>query len=211
MPKAKALWLTMTALAAPALAAPNLKLNDQGYLAEPGLNVMSFSDYYPDGHQTGVTIVQHGVRVAANGDLRLEASPGQWSPMPATGERTVDAATNTVSRHLSYPDPAKDRTGFNPIVYPDLKLGYTVSVTPLSTTRFHRPDLPCWLRFQSSMASSTATGWAMANSGPSASTFNLESVTTVAISRMESRSVSSPVISRSIQIRRSLCALCEVM
>ena len=142
MPKAKALWLTMTALAGPALAAPNLKLNDQGYFAEPGLNVMSFSDYYPDGHQTGVTIVQHGVRVAANGDLRLEASPGQWSPMPATGERTVDAATNTVSRHLSYPDPAKDRTGFNPIVYPDLKLGYTVSVTPLEGDSFRiRVDL----------------------------------------------------------------------
>lgn len=142
MRRTKALWLAMTALAGPALAAPNLKLNDQGYFAEPGLNVMSFSDYYPDGHQTGVTIIQHGVRVAANGDLRLEASPGQWSPMPATGERTVDAATNTVSRHLSYPDPAKDRTGFNPIVYPDLKLGYTVSVTPLEGDSFRiRVDL----------------------------------------------------------------------
>jgi len=136
-------WLLCaTALAAPALAAPNLKLNDQGYFAEPGLNVMSFSDYYPDGHQTGVTIIQHGVRVAANGDLRLEASPGQWSPMPATGERMIDAATNTVSRHLSYPDPSKDRTGFNPIVYPDLKMGYTVSVTPLEGDSFRiRVDL----------------------------------------------------------------------
>ena len=134
--------LCATALGGSALAAPNLKLNDQGYFAEPGLNVMSFSDYYPDGHQTGVTVVQHGVRVAANGDLRLEASPGQWSPMPATGERTVDAATNTVSRHLSYPDPSKDRTGFNPIVYPDLKIGYTVSVTPLEGDSFRiRVDL----------------------------------------------------------------------
>ena len=103
---------------------------------------MSFSDYYPDGHQTGVTIIQHGVRVAANGDLRLESSPGQWSPMPATGERTVNAATQTVSRHLSFPDPSKDRTGFNPIVYPDLKLGYTVSVTPLDGDSFRiRVDL----------------------------------------------------------------------
>jgi len=138
----KIVLLCMTALAGPALAAPNLKLNDLGYFAEPGLNVMSFSDYYPDGHQTGVTIIQHGVRVAANGDLRLEASPGQWSPMPATGERTVDAATNTVSRRLSFPDPAKDRTGFNPIVYPDLKMGYTVSVTPLDGDSFRiRVDL----------------------------------------------------------------------
>ncbi|WP_205412267.1 glycoside hydrolase family 9 protein [Sphingomonas crusticola] len=134
--------LCMTALAGAAAAAPNLKLNEQGYFAEPGLNVMSFSDYYPDGHQTGVTIVQHGVRVAANGDLRLEASPGQWSAMPATGERIVDPATQTVSRRLSFPDPAKDRTGFNPIVYPDLKLGYTVSVTPLDGNSFRiRVDL----------------------------------------------------------------------
>jgi endoglucanase len=130
------------ALTAPAAAAPHLKLNDQGYFAEPGLNVMSFSDYYPDGHQTGVTIIQHGVRVAANGDLRLEASPGQWSPMPATGERTVNTAAQTVSRHLSFPDPSKDRTGFNPIIYPDLKLGYTVSVTPLEGDSFRiRVDL----------------------------------------------------------------------
>jgi len=129
-------------LSEPTLAAPHLTLNDQGYFAEPGLNVMSFSDYYPDGHQTGVTIVQHGVRVAANGDLRLEASPGQWSPMPATGTRTVNAATQTVSRHLSFPDPSKDRTGFNPIVYPDLALGYTVSVTSLEGDSFRiRVDL----------------------------------------------------------------------
>jgi len=132
----------IAALTTAAAAAPNLKLNDQGYLAEPGLNVMSFSDYYPDGHQTGVTIVQHGVRVAANGDLRLEASPGQWSPMPATGERTVNVATQTVSRHLSFPDTSKDRTGFNPIIYPDLALGYTVSVTPLDGDSFRiRVDL----------------------------------------------------------------------
>ena len=123
-------------------AAPHLRLNEQGYFSEPGLNVMSFSDYYPDGHQTGVTIVQHGVRVAANGDLRLEASPGQWSPMPATGARVVNADAQTISRHLSFPDPSKDRTGFNPIVYPDLKLGYTVSVTPLEGDSFRiRIDL----------------------------------------------------------------------
>jgi endoglucanase len=132
----------LAVLTAPASGAPHLKLNDQGYFAEPGLNVMSFSDYYPDGHQTGVTIVQHGVRVAANGDLRLEASPGQWSPMPATGARVVNAATQTVSRHLSFPDPSKDRTGFNPIVYPDLELGYTVSVTPFEGDSFRiRVDL----------------------------------------------------------------------
>ena len=130
-------WLAaVCVLCATATAAPLLKLNEQGYFAAPGLDVMSFSDYYPDGHQTGVTIIQHGVRVAANGDLRLSASPGQWSPMPATGARKVDVATQSIAQHLSFPDPAKDRTGFNPIVYPDLALGYTVRVTPLDGNAF---------------------------------------------------------------------------
>ncbi|HEY5346864.1 MAG TPA: cellulase N-terminal Ig-like domain-containing protein, partial [Rhizomicrobium sp.] len=125
-------------------AAPDggLKLNDKGYFAKQGLNVMVFSDYYPDGHQTGVTIIQHGVRVAANGDLRLEATPGQWSPMPATGARVVDAAHQTITQTLSYPDPTKNRTGFNPIDYPDLNFSYHVSVTPTGGNSFRiRVDL----------------------------------------------------------------------
>src|SRR5579863_3292312 len=80
-----------------ASADPLLKLNAQGYFETPGLNVTVFADIYPDGHQTGVTVIQHGVRVAANGDLRLEPSPGQWSPMPAGGVQTVDAAARTVT------------------------------------------------------------------------------------------------------------------
>ena len=57
-------------------------LNDLGYYEAPGINVMVFSDFYPEGHQSGVTIVQCGTRVAANGDVRLEPAPGQWSPIP---------------------------------------------------------------------------------------------------------------------------------
>ncbi|MCP6335800.1 hypothetical protein NL449_27665, partial [Klebsiella pneumoniae] len=49
----------------------SLSINDKNYFAMQGLNVTVFSDIYPDGHQTGVTIIQHGSRVAANGDLRL--------------------------------------------------------------------------------------------------------------------------------------------
>src|SRR5690606_18659784 len=72
---------------------------------------------------------------------------------------------------------------------------------------------PCWVRFQSSIASSADIGCAIANAGPSASTLSAESVTTVASSRIESRSVSRPVISRSIQTRRpSPCAVsCNVI
>jgi endoglucanase len=118
-------------IAAGAHADPLLKLNASGYFEAPGLGVTVFADIYPDGHQTGVTVIQHGVRVAANGDLRLEPSPGQWSPMPAAGAQNVDAAANTVTQVLSYPDPSKNRTGFNPIEYPDLEFTYRVRVTPI--------------------------------------------------------------------------------
>lgn len=135
---AAAVWvLTGVAYAGQAWAEPNLKLNDKGYFETPGLNVTVFADIYPDGHQTGVTVIQHGVRVAANGDLRLEPSPGQWSPMPAgDGQMQVDAATNTVSQALHYPDASKNRTGFNPIDYPDLNFSYHVRVTPLEGNAF---------------------------------------------------------------------------
>ena len=118
-------------------AEPLLKLNDKGYFEAPGLNVTVFADIYPDGHQTGVTVIQHGVRVAANGDLRLEPSPGQWSPMPAgDGAPVVDAATHTVTQTLHFPDATKNRTGFNPIDYPHLDFTYHVRVTPLEGDRF---------------------------------------------------------------------------
>ena len=124
-------------LALQADAASNLKLNDQGYFEAPGLNVTVFADIYPDGHQTGVTVIQHGERVAANGDLRLEPSPGQWSPVPAgDGKASHDPATGTLTQALRYPDESKDRKGFNPIEYPDLAFRYRVSVTPLDGDAF---------------------------------------------------------------------------
>jgi len=127
----------LSLMAGAALAEPSLKLNDKGYFEAPGLNVTVFADIYPDGHQTGVTVIQHGVRVAANGDLRLEPSPGQWSPMPAgDGAPVVDAATNSVSQALHYPDESKNRKGFNPIDYPDLNFSYHVRVTPLEGNAF---------------------------------------------------------------------------
>ena len=118
-------------------AAPEaLRLNDRGYFEMTGLNVMLGSDYYPDGHQGGVGIIQNGLRTATNGDLRLEPTPGQWQPMPQSGERMVDAAGPEIRVHLQYPDEKKNRTGFNPIDYPELKLGYSLRVTPAGGSAF---------------------------------------------------------------------------
>jgi len=120
--------LSIVLLAVPSLVAQNLHLNQKEYFEAPGINVMAFQDIYPDGHQGGVSIIQNGVRVATNGDLRLDPAPGQWQAMPVQNARIVDAALNTITTTLSYPDPSKNRVGFNPIDYPDLKFSYKVRV-----------------------------------------------------------------------------------
>lgn len=146
------LRLAVLCLACSSLAAAqDLKLNDKGYFERPGLNVMVFSDYYPEGHQTGITIVQHGTRVAANGDLRLDPSPGQWSPMPVTVKRIVDEKSGAISQILAYPNPQTNGHGFNPLFYPKLDLGYRVTVTPLAGNSFRivvdldKPLPPQWV------------------------------------------------------------------
>ena len=105
-----------------------LRLNELDYFDMPGLSVMVFNEDYPEGHQGGITIIQHGVRVAANGDVRLEPAPGQWQPVPKVGERKVDRKEGEISVRCAFPNPDKHRKGFNPIVYPDLELDYTVNV-----------------------------------------------------------------------------------
>ncbi|MEZ4828683.1 MAG: hypothetical protein R3C61_20720 [Bacteroidia bacterium] len=106
----------------------NIPISENDYFEVPGLNVMVFQDFYPDGHQGGVTIVQNGERVAANGDLRLEPTPGQWSPVPKKGKTDIDRENNEIRVTLWYPDSSKNRTGFNPIDYPDLNFTYHVRV-----------------------------------------------------------------------------------
>ena len=95
-------------------------------------------DYYPEGHQGGVGIIQNGLRVATNGDVRLDRTPGQWHPVPKVGKRVVDRATGEISLHAEYPDESKNRKGFNPVEYPDVRLSYTVRVRPEG--RATRPD-----------------------------------------------------------------------
>ena len=83
----------------PAHGQSKLSINDQGYFEMPGLDVIVFDDYYPMGHQSGITIVQNGVRVAANGDIRLEG-------FPEKGPKKVDRSSGTIQVQMNYPDLA---------------------------------------------------------------------------------------------------------
>ncbi len=91
------------------------KLNDLEYFEAPALSALVFHDYYPEGKQGGIEIIQHGERVATNGDLRLSPGPGQWARLPEVGERTTDAKNGMAQVSLKFAD---------------IDLAYTLRVEP---------------------------------------------------------------------------------
>ena len=108
------------------LSAQDFKLTESGYFKNAGVDVMAYDDIYPEGHQGGVCIIMNGNRVATNGDIRLEATPGQWQPVPKQLKRTV--GENSIDVTLCFPDSSRHMTGFNPMIYPDLVFNYQVKV-----------------------------------------------------------------------------------
>lgn len=122
-------FLTLISFFAVASAgAQDFKINALEYFENQGAGVMVFSDFYPEGHQGGVTLVLNGNREAANGDVRFEVSQGQWQALPVLRKRVVDEANNEIRVTLSYPDSSKHMAGFNPALYPDFVFSYTISV-----------------------------------------------------------------------------------
>ena len=122
---------------------------ETGYFTCRGVDVIAFEDIYPAGHQGGVSLLMHGERVAANGDVRFEPTPGQWQPVPVQTGRTADPDRQRIETRLRYPDPDNHLKGFNPMVYPDCDLDYTVSVQAEGadlriTVDTDRPLPPAW-------------------------------------------------------------------
>jgi hypothetical protein len=101
-----------------------------GVLRAPGINVMYGQDYYPEGHQGGSASSCTTSAIASNGDVRLEASPGQWAPIP----KPASARSTRRSRKSAYRCTTRTRSAiarvFNPIEYPNLTLDYTVRARP---------------------------------------------------------------------------------
>ena len=88
--------------------AQSLHLNEKGYYEAPGLNVLSFSNWYnglfSDSKISGIEIIHCGERTATNGDVRLNATPEQWNPIPTFIKRTVDTISGRIDTFESYPD-----------------------------------------------------------------------------------------------------------
>lgn len=111
-----------------AVHAQEYRLNDSGYFNCEGVDAMAFDDFYPEGHQGGISFIMNGKRVATNGDIRFDETPGQWQPVPKKLYRNVQG--NKIVTGLCYPDSSRHETGFNPMVYPDIVLNYTVTLEP---------------------------------------------------------------------------------
>ena len=119
------IFILMVALAA---AAQDFRLNESGYFNHEGVDAMAFDDFYPEGHQGGISFIMNGKRVATNGDIRFDETPGQWQPVPKKLDRKIDG--QKIITTLCYPDTSRHETGFNPMVYPDVQLRYTVTLEP---------------------------------------------------------------------------------
>lgn len=59
------------------LDAQEYRLNEKGYFNYEGVDAMAFDDFYPEGHQGGISFIMNGKRVATNGDIRFDETPGQ--------------------------------------------------------------------------------------------------------------------------------------
>ena len=85
---------------------------EAGYFTDHGVDIIAFEDFYPAGHQGGVSILMHGERVAANGDVRFEPTPGQWQPVPRQLERQADTERQRITTRLRYPDEKRHLTEY---------------------------------------------------------------------------------------------------
>ena len=127
----KKMFLTASAaliLACGAYAQTTFKLNSGGYFNAGGVDAMAFNDYYPEGHQGGICVIMNGNRIATNGDIRFEPTPGQWQPVPRQVKREI--VGDKITTYLAYPDSSRHMTGFNPMLYPDMQLTYSVTLEP---------------------------------------------------------------------------------
>ena len=73
--KVNCVLFLLAMLSIPVVAQYKLQLNKKEYFEARGLNVLLYHNYYLDGKQVGLEIIQHELRVATNGDLRLEQLP----------------------------------------------------------------------------------------------------------------------------------------
>ena len=88
--------------------AQDLTLNDLGYFERQGVNVLvysnSFNGGFNDEKNSGIEVIQHGVRSIQGGAVRLNNTPEQWDLVPLMTDRKVDQEKGTIEVALRYND-----------------------------------------------------------------------------------------------------------
>jgi hypothetical protein len=105
----KKLFLLSTLILAAATGkAQDLRLNDLGYFERQGVNVLVFSNSFNGGFNdeknSGIEIIQHGVRAIQGGAVRLNNTPEQWDLVPKMTDRKVDKENGIIEVALRYDD-----------------------------------------------------------------------------------------------------------
>ena len=100
--------LTLGLAAAAFSQAQNLMLNEKDYFERQGVNVLVFSNSFNGGFNdeknSGIEIIQHGVRAIQGGAVRLNHTPEQWDLVPTMTFRNVDHEKGTIEVGLRYDD-----------------------------------------------------------------------------------------------------------
>lgn len=98
----------ISALTVKGQTSPPMKINDSEYFEAPGANILVYSNWYDglfsDSKISGIEIIQHGKRIATNGDVRLNDTPEQWDSIPTFIKRDVDAENGAIRASLHYPE-----------------------------------------------------------------------------------------------------------
>ncbi|MBQ0141551.1 MAG: glycoside hydrolase family 9 protein, partial [Prevotellaceae bacterium] len=85
-----------------------LKLNDLDYFERQGVNILVFSNTFNGGFNdeknSGIEIIQHGIRAIQGGAIRLNNTPEQWDLVPKTTNRKVNREDNSIEVTLRYDD-----------------------------------------------------------------------------------------------------------
>ena len=100
--------LSTLILSAVSAKAQDLRLNDLGYFERQGVNVLvysnSFNGGFNDEKNSGIEVIQHGVRSIQGGAVRLNNTPEQWDLVPLMTDRKVDQEKGTIEVALRYND-----------------------------------------------------------------------------------------------------------
>jgi len=90
------------------------EIRDDEYFHSPGADLLVFSNWYDglfaDAKISGIELIHHGLRTVTNGDVRLEATPGQWEQIGSFVTRRVDPEAGVIEADLSYADYGFDYT-----------------------------------------------------------------------------------------------------